>query len=86
MFSKGITNFDIGSGNLIKIKDLVLLLKSLTNNKNTKLNFGILPYRKNEIMSSKINLKQIKKLGWKTNYNLEMSLKKTIEFEKRLIT
>ena len=79
-FGKGYFKFEIGSGRLISIKDFVLKIKELTRNTATKLNFGAIPYRENEAMLYKIDLDEIKKLGWVCEYSLEDGLKKTIKF------
>jgi CDP-paratose synthetase len=75
-------NFQIGSGKAYKIEDLVLLIKKLTNNNVTKLNFGALPYRENELMKSNSNISDIIKYGWKPETNLEKGLLKTINWFK----
>ncbi len=73
--------FEIGSETEISIKNFVVMMKKLTNNKNTFLNFGALPYRENEQMECVADVTQIKKLGWKINYSLEDGLKKMIAEE-----
>ncbi len=79
---KGIYNFGIGTNQQIKIKDLVLLAKKVSKNTQTQLNFGAIPYRINEIMDSDINTTEIRKLGWKPEYSIEVGLEKMINLEK----
>jgi len=80
-YSKGFYEYEVGTGIATPIKDVVLLLKTLTLNNETYLNFGALPYRDNEIMESKANLEKIKKdVGWEPKILLEEGLKKTIEW------
>ena len=55
----------------------------LFDNKITKLGFGKVPMRKNESLDVRLNLKKLSKLNWKPMYNLEESLKKTINYYKR---
>jgi len=82
-FGKGFREYEIGSGEAIKIKLLVQLLKKLTNNKNTILSFGDLPYRENEIMESKSNIKKIKQeIGWQPQVELKEGLLKVIDWYK----
>ena len=82
-FSNGFYEYSIGSGESIKIKDLVLLIKKMTNNEVTQLNFGALQYRSNEIMYSKANIKKIKdEVGWTPKFSLEEGLKRTILWYK----
>lgn len=70
-------NFEIGTGNLITIKEIMLLLKRLTNSK-TQLNFGAVPYRENELMESKSNNENLVKLGWTPTIGIEEGIFKTI--------
>jgi nucleoside-diphosphate-sugar epimerase len=42
------------------------------------LNFGAIPYRENEVMSSKADITEICKLKWKPKYTLEEGLLRTI--------
>jgi len=82
-FSNGFYEYSIGSGESIKIKDLVLLIKKMTNNEVTQLNFGALQYRSNEIMYSKANIKKIRdEVGWTPKFSLEEGLKRTILWYK----
>ena len=79
---KDFYHFEVGSNELISIKDFVNLVKKLCNNTNTKLNFGALPYRDNEVMSTNVDTSFLKSLGWKTQYTLEEGLINTINSEK----
>ena len=72
----------MGSNQLISIRDFVELVKKLCNNTNTLLNFGVLPYRENEVMSTNVDTSFLKSLGWKTQYTLEEGLINTINSEK----
>lgn len=51
--------------------------------KNTKinLNFGAIPYRKNEVLTYDVNISKLQILGWKPNYDIYSGLKKLIEEE-----
>ena len=80
--SNGMYNFGIGTNQQIKIKDLVVLIKTLTKNTETKTNFGAIAYRPNEIMNSDIDTRAIRELGWKPEYSIEEGLKKMITLEK----
>ena len=72
------SHFEIGSGEAITIKEVMLLMKQMTKS-NTELNFAALPYRENELMISEPNLDSIYNLGWKSKTNIKNGLKKTIE-------
>lgn len=59
-------DLEVGTGKSISIKDFVILLKSELGNKKTKLLFGSLEERENEIMDSKANLSKMPdELNWK---------------------
>ena len=79
--SNGFYEFEIGSDNVVSIKEFVLMIKHLTENNITALNFGALPYRENEVMGRRTNLESIKKLGWSPKRSLKDGLKLTIEQE-----
>lgn len=81
-FKNSFLNYEIGTGNSIEIQKLVKLVKKISENNNTILNFGALPYRENEIMNSKANITEICKLKWKPEFTLEEGLRRTISIEK----
>ena len=82
-YSRGFYEYEVGTGIATSIKDVVLLLKTLTLNNETYLNFGALPYRDNEIMESKANLEKIKKdIGWEPKISLKDGLKRTVTWYK----
>jgi nucleoside-diphosphate-sugar epimerase len=81
-FKKGFLRYEIGTGESIKLKNFVKLVKSIAQNNDTILNFGVIPYRENEIMSSKANITEICKLKWKPQFTLEEGLLQTISMEK----
>ena len=77
----GFHNYEIGSGQLITIKEVVKQIKEITGNKFTNLNFGAIPYRANEIMEPKMDINPIKKLGWLPKTNIYNGLIYTIKSE-----
>jgi len=80
---KGFHNFEIGTDKQMEIRQFVRLVKRLARNRDTKLNFGALPYRKNEQMRSGIDTAAIRKLGWSPKYTVKKGIMKTINIEKR---
>ena len=82
VLSNGFYNYQVSSGPAIEIKTLILKLKDMTNNIDTKLNFGKIPYRANEVMTSVMDNNLLLSLGWKPFWNLDEGLYKTIEIEK----
>lgn len=73
------TEFEVSSQETITIKDFVLLLKELVGNTVTKLNFGAVPYRENELMESKSDISKLLELGWSPKVPLRDGLKKLLE-------
>ncbi|OFX61431.1 MAG: hypothetical protein A2066_00585 [Bacteroidetes bacterium GWB2_41_8] len=71
------SSYQACTNQLISIKDLMNLMKSLTNS-NSMLNFGAIPYRENELMLSETDNSDLIKLGWKPQYSIKEGLLKTI--------
>jgi CDP-paratose synthetase len=69
--------FQIGNGKSFSIKELALAMVNITNSA-TKLNFGALPYRENEIMDSVSDNSTLVELGWKAGFSLIDGLKELI--------
>lgn len=74
----GFSEFEVGSGNEIKIRELVELTKELMGS-NTVLNFGAIEYRENEVMTSKADISSLLDLGWEPKFDLKMGLRKYIK-------
>jgi CDP-paratose synthetase len=82
-FGNSFHNFNIGTEHTVTIKEFSKLVKELCGNKNTYLDFGAIPYRKNETMEPAIsNVKILKDFGWSVNTTLEEGLIKTINYNK----
>jgi len=60
----GYLDYEIGTGVTITIRDFVELTKQIVGNTHTQLNFGAIPYRKNEAMETVVNTATIRALGW----------------------
>ncbi|QKF81094.1 NAD-dependent epimerase/dehydratase [Halarcobacter ebronensis] len=74
--------FELGSGHSIEVKKFVKKIYEEIYNKqvlNTKLNFGVIPYRDNENMNIEVNLDKILNLGWKPKVFFEEGIKRIIE-------
>ena len=80
---KNFYHFEVGTNELISIRNFVTLVKKLCNNNNTTLNFGALPYRDNEVMSTNVDTSFLRSLGWESKFTLEKGLKETINVEKK---
>lgn len=71
------SSFQVCTNQLISIKDLMILMKTLTNSSSV-LNFGAIPYRENELMHSDTNNSGLIELGWKPQYTIKQGLQITI--------
>lgn len=78
----GFYTFQVASLETVEIKKFVELVKELTANTKTALNFGAIPYRENEVMEPRLDLTKLIELGWNPRVSLAEGLKKTIEAER----
>ena len=67
--NSGFTEFEIGTGNPISVREFICTLKDKLN-AVTELRFGALKYRDNEIMYSCADNSKILELGWIQKYNI----------------
>lgn len=79
---KGFVSYEVGTGSTVSIREFVALIKTLTGNSVTRLNFGALSYREKEVMESSPDLAAIKALGWEAKMPLKDGLAMTIKLEK----
>ena len=54
-------------------------LNEITGSRS-QLNFGVIPYRENELMNSRTDNSDLIKLGWKPETSIIKGIKKTIEW------
>ncbi|MGJ7923221.1 NAD-dependent epimerase/dehydratase family protein [Neobacillus sp. LXY-4] len=73
--------YELGTGETVTVRHFVELLHQKTQSK-TILKFGALPHRENEIMESKANNDDIKKLGWNSKISLEKGIELLLKDEK----
>lgn len=81
--NSGIHRFEVGSGKNVSIRDLLETLKELSGNSTTQLKFGALPFRRNEVMESNVDLTALRKLGWQPQVALVDGLERTILAERK---
>ncbi|MDA3882768.1 MAG: NAD-dependent epimerase/dehydratase [Bacteroidales bacterium] len=74
---KSYSEFQVSTKQLISINELLKTLKELTGSKS-KLNFGAIPYRENELMRSETDNSDLIKLGWKPQFTIQKGLQNTI--------
>lgn len=73
----GYHEFEVSTQELISIKNLMIKLKTLTTS-TTKLDFGAIPYRPNELMKSEVDNSALVALGWQPKITIEEGLKLTV--------
>ena len=74
------SQYDLGTGEAVTIRHFVETVHRLTGS-TTTLDFGGLPYRKNEIMCSEADVAPLRNLGWCCKTSLEDGILKTINEE-----
>ncbi len=79
--SPSFSSFEVSTEESISIKEFVCLVKALTQNTVTDLQFGAIPYRTNELMECKTDITALKHLGWMPRFSLTEGLELTIEKE-----
>jgi len=72
--------FEIGLGHSLSLKEAALKIKELTGS-TIRLNFGALPYRKDELMEAKTEISKLLSLGWKAKYDFENGIKNLLKAE-----
>lgn len=70
--------YELGCGQSISLREFVETAHRLSNSQ-AQLNFGVLPYRDNEIMYSQANIEPLNQLGWFPQWNLNDALIETIK-------
>ena len=73
--------FELGLGRCTMIKDFCEEIKSLSNSP-TILAFGDIHYRADEIMESRADISQLKRLGWSPTFSVSEGLERVLnEYE-----
>ncbi len=76
-------NYDVCSGKLITVKEFINLVKKIYEEVNgkivTKLEFGAIPFRKNEVLKPQINNSVLLNLGWRPKIDIEDGIKSIIK-------
>lgn len=71
----------LGSGETVTIRELVEMIHGLTGSK-TRLGFGEVALRDEEVLFSRADITAFKKLGWRSKVSLAEGLSMTIESKK----
>jgi len=70
--------FEVGCGKAIEVRQFVDKVKELSNS-ITRLNYGKIPYRSDEIMESKANTQELQNLGWQPQFTIESGIQRIID-------
>lgn len=74
----GYVHYDVGSGTSCSIRELVELIKRLSNSRSV-LNFGALASRIGEFSNARADVRSLKEIGWIPKTCLEDGLRATID-------
>jgi nucleoside-diphosphate-sugar epimerase len=74
-------DYEVGTGESTSVREFVEALKEKLNSKS-KLCFGMLPNRNDEIQESFANIEQLKKLNWRPSYNMDQGIESMLELGK----
>jgi nucleoside-diphosphate-sugar epimerase len=78
----GYHSFEVGTGRKTSIRDFMALLVRLAGNSATRLDFGAIPYRENEVMETNVDIRALEAFGWSPRVPLEEGLRRTIAAER----
>jgi len=78
-------NFEIGTASCLEIRELASKIK-LASGSQTVLGFGDIPYRPDEIMQSKADIKMMRELGWKQKISIDRGIEKILASYRQSIT
>ena len=73
-------SLEVGTGEAVCVKQFVETVHEIARS-STKLNFGRLPYREKEIMSSVADTGALNSLGWKNKISLRTGIERTMRAE-----
>jgi CDP-paratose synthetase len=76
--------FNVGTGKKLNLKEILEFIKKETSS-ISKLDYGAIPYRKNELMESNNDISKLNKLGWEAKKTIKEGILTVIEFEKNKV-
>lgn len=79
-------NFEVGTGVSTSIREFAATIKEVSGS-STKLDFGALPYRDDEIMNSFADPIELTNIGWRPAFTLKEGLSRTVSIstQKRVL-
>ena len=75
------SSFEVSTNESMTIREFVHEAQKTIGNTTTKLNFGAVPYRENELMDSKTDISALAELGWAPRTSLKDGIELTIQKE-----
>lgn len=78
----GYHSYEVGTGRKTSIREFMELLVRLSGSAGTRLDFGAIPYRENEVMDTNVDIRGLEALGWAPRVPLEEGLRRTIAAER----
>jgi len=73
----GFREYEVGTGKCTQLREFAEIIRRLSKS-NTHLNFGAIPYRRDEIMSSYADNRELINLGWSPEFQLEQGLREMV--------
>jgi len=81
--SKGLGITNLGSGKAVLIRDVINKIKELINS-NSKINFGAIPYKTDQLMYMQADISKISsQLNWHPKTDITLGSSKMIEYHKK---
>lgn len=80
---KAFEEFNVGAGQNTNLKYILEFIKTHTASQS-KLDYGAIPYRTNELMESNNDISKLKKLGWVPKTKVDDGLSQVINHEKNI--
>ncbi|MCW4782453.1 NAD-dependent epimerase/dehydratase family protein [Enterobacter chuandaensis] len=77
--SSGYTEFQVGTGRSYPLRVFIEYLRDESQSQS-KIEFGAIPLREDEILESKADNSGLRKIGWKPNFNIRDGIKKMLSF------
>jgi len=84
--SDGYIEYEVGSGISVSVRDFVKMAREMSGSASTFLDFGAVPFRRNEPMDVRADVSRLRALGWSPRWSLRAALEETIRVEKLKLT
>lgn len=79
----GWKNIEVGMGISFPVREIVELIRDITDS-NTKLCYGAIERKRGECDYSQADIEELRKLGWKPEYNIRQGLEKTCNYYRNI--